>query len=354
MKPNQSIQYFSWLLIALMSSSFANAGNKDENDVSWYQVEIIVFANQDQQGMVSETWPEPPAITDNEFRTLTHPGDALLQGNSPATPVKTSQLPNFNATATSKMPTPFELMNPSELQLIPIAKKISSSRKYAILLHAGWRQPTLHPDDSKPIFVYQGVDTPAMRDPMNVPAKNPANTSSNANGNRFSAVPMTTVAFDDRQYGQLMSPSEIDRLTGPVLSNFYGTLRLSVSRYLHLEANLNYRVPVMKEELVPVNLEDAVVGSGFQQNTAFTEQGNTAEMRAQIRKTLQNFNMYETRRMRSKEIHYFDHPLMGIIARVIPYEIPVNEPNFDPASQAFTSGGGSSGGTKKPAVKSPQ
>jgi hypothetical protein len=188
-----------------------------------------------------------------------------------------------------------------------------------------------------------------IKDPANLTAANPVATKANATGNRFSSVPVTSVTYDSSQYGQVMSPSEIDLLTGPGLNPFYGTLRLSVSRYLHLEANLNYRLPVVKEEMVPVNMEDTIVGSGFQQNVAFTEQGDAAEMRLQSRQTLQNFNMFETRRMRSKEIHYFDHPLIGIIARVIPYEIPVNEPDFDPASQAFTSGG-----AKKPAVKSPQ
>lgn len=342
MKPNQLIQYLSWLIITLIAPSTVFAGNKDENDIPWYQVEIIIFANQDQQGMVSETWPEPPDLGAFEFHDLIHPEDAQMLSSSAKKTV--NKAPDFGAGAMTKMPTPFELMNPSELQLIPIAKKLSSSSKYKTLLHIGWRQPTLHPDNSKPIFIYQGVDTPMIQDPMNNPASQPK-----AKGNRFSTVPVTSVTYDSSQYGQLMTPSEIDMLTGPDLNPFYGTLRLSVSRYLHLEANLNYRVPVVKEELVPVNMEDSIVGSGFQQNIAFTEQGDAAEMRKQIRNTLQNFNMFETRRMRSKEIHYFDHPLIGIIARVIPYEIPVNEPDFDPASQAFTSGG-----AKKPTVKSPQ
>jgi hypothetical protein len=32
--------------------------------------------------------------------------------------------------------------------------------------------------------------------------------------------------------------------------------------------------------------------------------------------------------------------MMGVIVRVIPYEIPKTEPDFDPASQAFTTGKG--------------
>lgn len=341
----QSFQYLSWLLIALILPSLSVAGNKDENDIPWYQVEIIIFANQNQQGMVSETWPEPNAITAAEYHELIHPEDAAMTKGSK------SKVPDFNAGASAKMPTPYELMPSNELQLIPIVKKLAKSGKYTPLMHVGWRQPTFHPDESKPIFVYQGVDSPMLTDTRN--QAQAQQTTSNS-GDRFSAVPVGSFTYDSSQYGQLMSASPIDAATGPVLNPFYGTLRLSVSRYLHLEANLNYRVPVIKEEMVPVNMEDAFVGTGFQQNVAFTEQGDAAEMKLQQRETLQNFNMYETRRMRSKEMHYFDHPLVGIIVRVIPYEIPVNEPDFDPASQAFTSGEKSSGNGAKPAVKSPQ
>ena len=343
MKHNQAIQYLSWLLIALIAPGLALADNKDENGIPWYQVEIIIFANQNQQDMVSETWPEPGAITAAEFLELTHPDDAaMLKGSKP-------KAPDFKA-GTTTMPTPFELMDQKELQLTPMAKKLSSSGKYRLLMHAGWRQPTYHPDESKPIFVYQGIEMPMMADSTNQGSTSTAANSKNS-GNRFSAVPVGSFTYDASQYGQLMSASPVDAQTGPELNPFYGTLRLSVSRYLHLEANLNYRVPVIKEEMVPVNMEDSIVGTGIQQNFAFTEQGDTAEMRLQSRKTLQNFGMFETRRMRSKELHYFDHPLMGIIVRVIPYEIKAVEPDFDPASQAFTSGGK---GNSKPTVKSPQ
>jgi len=344
-------QYLSWLIIALFTPVIALAGNKDENDIPWYQVEVIIFANQNQQGITSETWPDPPEITATKFHELTRPEDALLLGtaNTGGTIKTGNKPPNTSAGTTSKMPTPFELIPASELQLTPLAKKIASSSKYKPLLHIGWRQPTLHPDDSIPVFVYLGVDQPMTQDSLNRKEKGASSAMQQNTGSRFSSVPVEAFNYDSSQYGQLMSPSPVDLQTGPQLSALYGTLRLSVSRYLHLEANLNYRIPVIKEELVPVNMENAVVGSGLQQNTAFTEQGDAAEMRMQTRKTLQNFNMFETRRMRSKEIHYFDNPLIGIIARVIPYEITVSEPDFDPASQAFTSGG-----AKKPAVKPQQ
>ena len=337
----QSIQYLSWLLIALMLSPLAQAGNKDENDIPWYQVEIIIFANQNQDGIMSETWPDPPEIKNPTFLELTHPDDAAtVMANTK------SELPKLSANPNSVMPTPYELLRTEELQLTPVAKKLEKSSNYQPIVHMGWRQPTLHPDDSTPIFIYQGVELPLITDPG--VTSQPATAKTNAGGSRFSSVAVGNFTVDSSQYGQLMSPSEIDTLTGPEFNPFYGTLRLSVSRYLHLEANLNYRIPVIKQEVVPVSMEDSFVSSGFQQNVAFTEEGEIAETKLQERETIQNLNMFETRRMRSKEIHYFDHPSIGIIVRVIPYEIPENEPDFDPASQAFTSGNG------KPKVESPQ
>lgn len=38
------------------------------------------------------------------------------------------------------------------------------------------------------------------------------------------------------------------------------------------------------------------------------------------------------RRMRSKELHYIDHPLMGLLIKITPYELPVPEPVVDEPS----------------------
>ena len=72
MKHNQSFQYLICLLIALLMPGVAFADNKDENGIPWYQIEIIIFANQNQQGMISETWPEPNAISATQLHELTH------------------------------------------------------------------------------------------------------------------------------------------------------------------------------------------------------------------------------------------------------------------------------------------
>jgi hypothetical protein len=65
-----------------------------------------------------------------------------------------------------------------------------------------------------------------------------------------------------------------------------GSIRLGLSRYLHLETNLIYHRKPDEEVGGPV------------------------------------FQLLESRRMRSREYHYLDHPLFGVIAVVTPYETP--------------------------------
>lgn len=68
-----------------------------------------------------------------------------------------------------------------------------------------------------------------------------------------------------------------------------GYVRLVMSRYLHFEINLNYS-KVMQD-----NTQDSFINNVFP--------------------------VVAERRMRSREIHYIDHPLVGIIVHTTPYKI---------------------------------
>jgi hypothetical protein len=46
------------------------------------------------------------------------------------------------------------------------------------------------------------------------------------------------------------------------------------------------------------------------------------------------FRLREKRRMRSRELHYFDHPRFGMIALVTPYDAPEDEPEPEPEATA--------------------
>ena len=70
-------------------------------------------------------------------------------------------------------------------------------------------------------------------------------------------------------------------------SSVRGTIRLYVARYLHVEAHLIYENPYAANQAL--------------------------------------FELRESRRMRSGELHYFDHPVFGALVRVTPYQPPGGE-----------------------------
>ena len=296
-----------------------NGFAEEEKETPWYQVEIIVFVNKEQDGLGSETWPNTPA--------LRHAGMIELrrQGSSPSAKDAVPDFEKIEANlAQFNLPEPYQLLSPSELQLVPVAKKLQRSASYKPLLHIAWRQPTLSPTESVPVFVYDGVDKPHKeRGPQGV------QPTAAKPGSRFAQVPVYS-----ESYGSITPATEADTWVGPEMEELSGKVRLSVSRYLHLEVDLDFRTPIIKEEtvLVPPPPQE----SGF-----FTSSEPPAEptTRVEQRLALQSFRLQESRRMRSKEVHYFDHPMFSVISRVIPYKIPkAPEASLDPSSQAFKPG----------------
>lgn len=76
-----------------------------------------------------------------------------------------------------------------------------------------------------------------------------------------------------------------------------GGVKLIMSRYLHFNVNLQYFRPQMNE-------------SGVYE--------------------YKSFPVVSERRMKSKEVHYIDHPMVGIIILATPYKIKTNEPDSKP------------------------
>ena len=83
-----------------------------------------------------------------------------------------------------------------------------------------------------------------------------------------------------------------------------GSVRVAVERYLHLYLNLQLHTPVNNEQLELLEYD------------------------------IPEFRLTEHRRMRSKEVHYFDNPRFGVIALITPYKPPPQEPG--PAAKETT------------------
>jgi hypothetical protein len=137
-------------------------------------------------------------------------------------------------------------------------KTINASSRYNVLVHKAWRQA--------------GLDAEAA---INIPV--------NSN--------------DSSEDNNLLSPTDINtRLnakTGKTSSSITGEIKIILGRYLHIHTDLIYKRP----------------------NTSYSP-----VLTSSPDQQLKEYSIKSHRRMRSKELHYIDHPLVGILVMALPVE----------------------------------
>ncbi len=163
-----------------------------------------------------------------------------------------------------KIPTPYQRLADEQLTLAAARKKIDASRNYQLLLHTAWRQQGLDKTASKPVFIRSG------KYPLPPPPR--------------------------------LQPSAAQLHELAVVPSVEGTVRMYRTRYLHFEVDLRYFRP---------NPDAESSGDFLDEDVYLTERT--------IPPT--HFRLTESRRMRSRELHYLDQPLFGVLVQVNPYEV---------------------------------
>lgn len=157
-------------------------------------------------------------------------------------------------------------LNPDEYILHGVANRLKKSGRYRILQHIAWRQPVVDKTNSQPILIRAGRD--------------------------FSEL-FPERAFRPIEFSDTLTDIEKQNLTTAV-RELDGTINIVIGRYIHLYTDLVYRLPRSN----PTELRDAL-------------------NRDQI---LVDYSIKSHRRMRSRELHYIDHPLVGVLIEATPIE----------------------------------
>ncbi|MFB3100929.1 MAG: CsiV family protein [Gammaproteobacteria bacterium] len=89
-----------------------------------------------------------------------------------------------------------------------------------------------------------------------------------------------------------------------------GTVNLRGGHLLHLDLDISYFVDLFTESVTSFTEEDV-----------FEEGASTDKVREEIIMSGTYAQMKETRRIKLNELHYFDHPLFGVIMRVTRLEV---------------------------------
>lgn len=298
------------LIIIIFSSQFAvaqqseSASSSEPSNERWYQVELLIYANYQQTTADIELWEPQPDLhyPANSLRLIDPAEESHSHDTTSSLDKIVLQSPIIN---TIELQEPaFTLLPNTELQLLSTAKKIASQRDFRLLFHGAWRQ-LISPRDQAKSIVITGGDK-----------------------------------FDDHY--------ELE-----------GTIKLGVERYLHIDTDLwlntfisNIGLSETPWQLLPKrpNPEPSVMelkksyvegvgrlyssaNNASPPSTAFINPKKIAtdaltELFGNQFSVERTVTLRQKRRMRSNELHYLDHPLMGILVKITQHDrivLPVND-----------------------------
>ena len=321
-----------------------------------YDVEIVVFQQTGADGG-EERWR--PGIVVPEFARAGsfETSDAAASAGSTAgatEPGTTEAGLGQSRAALKPLPEGFERLPADSARLRQAVARLESSGRYRVLRHLHWRQPSLAPGESVPVRVSAGqpieIRVPAAELEHLVPAagnteatraeeeEEPAtNGSGGDRANRDDpedADGQTTSTGDTQPHGSLdiagpfgleLRPPRIRQVSVRPLD---GTVELVVSRYLHMHADLYYTTDVEWERTViaegvgPDTAAGASNARDDDMTTAVAAAAAPRIARGPGNRPMLSFPFEQQRRMRSGELHYLDHPLLGLLVLVTPYEAP--------------------------------
>ena len=161
----------------------------------------------------------------------------------------------------------FRLLPDTEYKLNDAAEKISASNNYRIIKHFAWRQPGLSRNIAIPIMIQDNIE-PELSNEHTV---------------------------DGQPLPPLYTQAKIE-----------GLIKVSLSRYLHIDSELRFEATGISP--LPLSPEE----------TAITEAPSTIKPRP----TTVVYYEKQKRRMRSKELHYIDHPVFGMLVIMTQAEVP--------------------------------
>lgn len=239
-----------------------------------YEVEMIVFANLDADAIHAEFWPLNPGFPNySQGRKLSTKESLLAEKKQRADSLEATlerDSPINHLLVEKETPieqTGFVVLPKSRWTLADAAKKIG--HQYTLLLHTAWRQPIT--ESSQAIYFQAG--RPYQTAEANVDAAFYPNFSG------------TTGAYE-----------------------LEGLLKLRKGRFIHADMDF-----VLQE---PAKVDNTTANS----HTVWLL--NRDRWQPDTNVQLQSFRVQQSRKMRSKELHYIDHPALGVLIRIAPVEQP--------------------------------
>lgn len=242
-----------------------------------------------------------------------------------------------------------QLLALSDLQLNQLAKDIGRQRGLTNLIHMGWRQQIVFGQDKAiPLHLFAGKNyakeyaqdgkriktvqpdvyvleapTPISSVDNSVDSDLVNDLSSNQSTDEITEAPSTNDLLNriDAALNGLTVDDEAQSITdveqdlqeqqkADYLWELDGNLKVFLryiqkTPYLHIDGNLDFRAPVFD---IPLYLRELNTG-----NTVLSDV---------LPDRLQSFPFSQLRRVISTQVHYFDHPMFGLIVQIRRFDFP--------------------------------
>lgn len=280
------------------------AKTQGKNEISWYQVEVIVFEYTRPQ-TEGESWYINPGLPheENSINLITDaPSPPVLNLPGPGGVAKQTGAKDQQGQVSLPLRVPYLELSPDHDNLDEVYHILELSGDYRPLYHATWEQPGLADDQARYVH-FTAVRNMEATDAAPGEHAAPSEQAATSEG----AVPVGETALPAYQ-----------------MPAFDAMLRLRASQFLHVDLDIAYFPPdpsvleaangeAANDEAANGQAENGEAANGEAVNgqaaNGEAETGQSPEHADYVRLT-------ESRRIRLKELHYFDHPLFGVIVQV--------------------------------------
>lgn len=259
------------LLASMLVAQLSYAQAKPAGHEGWYQVELIVFARKNDTSQ--EHWPSNIK--------LRYPSDW----------VELKEITTAENSSVDLTKEAFYRLPESERQLNAQAQKLERNSRFQVLFHNAWRQAITNEKAAKSILI-QGGQTFGQHQELEGSIRLSVATYLKLQTNLwYSQFDLNVGQEQTRQWPEL--PKQPNFLATPIAG-------LSLDSSLELEQAL-------------------AVENQQWDNTLATPDNSNDPANSDNYLTRQIILLQQSRDMRSSEIHYIDHPVVGIIVQVTPY-----------------------------------
>ncbi|MFN2300909.1 MAG: CsiV family protein [Gammaproteobacteria bacterium] len=288
----------------------------------WFAVEVIVFEHRDDAAG-GERFPADPGNTDFS---------AAVDVQPPTAP---------------RTLRPFEQLRPEALTLGGALRTLERSSRYQALVHFGWMQPGLSREDAVGVRISMHSGQPLSVEPLTIempgdePVEEKAAESALQSQAELDDMGSLDYEIEDFAVKEVVENAwltaeelRVEFAAPPVPARLQGTVTLALQRFMHIDTDvvLTTDTPLPSADgAYPdewTRAEDwQTRREGILSDLVFDRIG-AEEARARLEALeaeprFQAYRVTESRRVRRDELHYFDHPRVGVIVSV--RQIPAEE-----------------------------